>query len=99
MAGAIGEAASAHSEEPFNAWYNLATIRAARNDAAGTEAALRRSIDAKPNWFKPHWTLGQLLWMTGRRPEGLAEIRLAVALNGGKNPEVAATLADLPARP
>jgi hypothetical protein len=37
--------------------------------------------------------------MTGRRPEGLAEIRLAVALNGGKNPEVAATLADLPARP
>jgi O-antigen ligase len=99
MAAAIGENATASAEEPFNAWYNLATIRAAQNDAAGTEAALRRSIDAKPNWFKPHWTLGQLLWMTGRRAEGLAEMRLAVALNGGKNPEVAATLADLPARP
>lgn len=99
MAAAAGETASAVSEEPFNAWYNLATIRAARNDAAGTEAALRRAIEAKPHWFKPHWTLGQLLWITGRRPEGLAEMRLAVDLNGGKNPEVAATLSDLPARP
>jgi O-antigen ligase len=99
MAAAAGETATKSAEEPFNAWYNLATIRAARNDAAGTEAALRRSIDAKPNWFKPHWTLGQLLWMSGRRAEGLAEMRLAVDLNGGKNPEVAATLTDFSARP
>jgi O-antigen ligase len=78
-------------EEPFNSWYTLATIRAAQGDAAATESALRNAIAAKPNWFKPHWTLAQLLAMEGRRSEARAEARRAESLDGGKNPEVSAT--------
>jgi hypothetical protein len=44
-----------------NAWYNFATIAALRNDRAGVEQGLRRAIDCSPHWFKPHWTLSQLL--------------------------------------
>jgi hypothetical protein len=97
MASVAGESATV-GEEPFNAWYNLARIRAAQGNAAGTEEALRRSIAAKPRWFKPHWTLAQLLRMHGRTAEALAEARIAADLNGGRNPEVAATLAELAER-
>jgi O-antigen ligase len=83
------------AEEPFNSWYTFATVRAAQGDAAATESALRNAITAKPNWFKPHWTLAQLLAMEGRRADALAEARTAASLNGGKNPEVAATLTAL----
>jgi len=94
MAAAVGAWATS-GEEPYNAWYNLATIRAAQGDAAGTEQALRRAIEAKPTWFKPHWTLAQLLWMSGRKAEALEEARVAADRNGGKHPEVAATLAEM----
>jgi O-antigen ligase len=86
-------AAAARSvEEPFNTWYQQAVARAAQGDAAGTEAALRNAIAAKPNWFKPHWMLAKLLALRGLHDEALAEARTAARLNGGKNPEVAATL-------
>jgi O-antigen ligase len=94
MAASSGVRATA-GEEPFNAWYHLANVRAAQWDAAGTEEALRRAIAAKPHWFKPHWTLAQLLRLQGRTAEAIGEARLARDLNGEKNPEVAATLAEL----
>ncbi len=94
MAAASGVSATT-GEDPFNAWYSLANIRAAQGDAAGAEQALRRAIAAKPNWFKPHWTLAQLLRLEGRHAEAIAEARFAADRNGGKNPEVAATLAEL----
>jgi O-antigen ligase len=95
MADAVAESGADRAEDPFNAWYNVATICAAQGDAAGTERALRRSIAAKPNWFKPHWTLARLLRIEGRASEALTEARTAVDLNGGKDAEVAATLAEL----
>jgi tetratricopeptide (TPR) repeat protein len=95
LAGASAERATRTADDPFNAWYSLATVAAARNDAAATESALRHAIDAHPNWFKPHWTLAQLLRLQGRLPEALPEAEIAADLNGGKHPEVAATLAEL----
>jgi O-antigen ligase len=94
--GAIAaDRATRTAEEPFNAWLTLATVRAAQNDAAATENALRQAIAAHPNWFKTHWTLAQLLQLQGRRGEAVAEAELAADLNGGKNPEVAATLTQI----
>lgn len=95
MAAAIGAEATVSSEEPFNAWYHLANLRAAQSDAAGTETALRRAAAANPRWFKPHWTLARLLRLEGRMAEACDEAAAAADLNGGKNPEVAATLAEL----
>lgn len=77
------------SEERQNAWYNLAAFYATRNDAADMEACLRRSVQASPNWFKSHWALAQMLLLSGRRTEALAEAVRAADLDGGKDPEIA----------
>lgn len=95
MAGAVGADAAKTSEEPFNAWYNLANVRAAQGDAVATESALRNAELAKPRWFKPHWMLAQLFRLEGRVQEATAEAAIAKDLNGGRNQEVAATLDEL----
>ena len=95
LSGAAALRATRTSEEPFNAWYNLAVLSASRNDAAGTENALRAAIPAHPKWFKPHWTLAQVLRFQSRLEEAEREASLAEELNAGKNPEVAHTLQEI----
>jgi len=90
--------ATVTAEDPFNAWYNAAAYASTQNDAAGTERSLRNSISAHPNWFKSHWALAQLLWLTSRPEEAEKEALLAVELDGGKHPEVSRTLADIRGR-
>jgi O-antigen ligase len=86
-----GTRATETAEDRQNAWYNYATIAALRNDRAGVETGLRRAIDSAPNWFKPHWTLSQLLELTGRHMEARHEASIALELNGGHDAEVTAT--------
>ena len=92
---AAGERATRTAEAPFNAWYSLSTIRAGQNDAAGTERCLRAAIAAHPTWFKPHWTLAQVLRLESRGEEARREAALAADLDGGKHPEVMRTLQEL----
>jgi putative inorganic carbon (HCO3(-)) transporter len=87
-----GRLASTHAEDRQNAWYHLAMLHASQNDQAAVERDLRNAIACAPNWFKPHWALAQLLQMTDRHTEALVEAAAAVDLDGGKNPEVTATL-------
>jgi O-antigen ligase len=98
LASAAGERATSTAEDPFNAWYSLSAMYAARNDAAGAERCLRRAIAAHPNWFKPHWTLAQVLRFESRTQEAEREAALAAELDGGKHPEVSRTLQELRAR-
>jgi Tfp pilus assembly protein PilF len=79
------------AEDRQNAWYNLATLLARQNDAAGVERSLHNAIAWSPHWFKPHWALAQLLEKTHRHGEALTEARLALDLDGGRDPEVAET--------
>jgi hypothetical protein len=95
QATAAARRATVTAEDPFNAWYNLAIILAVQNDAAGAESALRSAIAARPNWFKPHWTLAQLLALEHRTSEARGEALKAADLDGGKHPEVGATLLQL----
>jgi tetratricopeptide (TPR) repeat protein len=95
LAGAAAERATRTAEDPFNAWYSLSALYAARNDAPGAERCLRAAIAAHPNWFKPHWMLSQILRFVGRRTEAAEEAALAVELDGGKHPEVTRTLQEL----
>ncbi|MBI1786756.1 MAG: O-antigen ligase family protein [Acidobacteria bacterium] len=83
------------AEDRQNALYNLAVFYGARNDFARTEQALRDAIAAAPNWFKPHWTLAQVLRAAGRTEEARAEASLALDLDGGKDPEVVRTHREL----
>jgi O-antigen ligase len=97
MARIASVAATQSPEEPFNAWYTLAEVSAAFNDPGNVESSLRHAIQAKPFWFKPHWTLAQLLRLQGRASQAVAEASLAAGLDGGKHPEVARTLAQIEA--
>jgi O-antigen ligase len=90
--------ATATAEDRQNAWYNLATLQAGNNDAAGVERSLRNAIACAPNWFKPHWTLAQVLELGNRHPEAVAEARAAVERDGGHHPEVKETLRKLEQR-
>ena len=95
IAAGAASRATRQPEEAPNAWYNLSVLAAARNDAAGTEYALRQAIAAAPNWYKPHWTLARLLAAQGRSPEAVPEAGRAIQLNAGKDAEVASTLAQV----
>jgi O-antigen ligase len=86
-----GVHATGTSEDRQNAWYNLASLLASQDDAAGVERCLRNAIAWAPNWFKPHWTLAQLLDVEGRHEEGLAEAAVAVDRDGGHDSEVSDT--------
>ena len=95
---AAAERATHTAEDPFNAWYNLAEVYAVRGDAPYTERSLRSAIAASPYWFKPHWTLAQVLLLESRIDEAAKEATLAAELDGGKDPEVERTLQELRAR-
>jgi O-antigen ligase len=90
-----GIRATSTAEDRQNAWFNLATLFAAENNVAATERSLRNAIAWAPNWFKPHWSLAQLLEMTDRHSEALSEAQSAVERDGGHDPEVAETLRKL----
>lgn len=93
--GTAAMQATGTAEDPFDAWYHMAQLSAARNDAAGAEQALRAAIAAKPNWFKPHWALARVLALQGRREEARREAEIALRLDGGKHEEVERTLRDV----
>jgi O-antigen ligase len=90
-----GVRAVSTSEDRANAWYNLAMLLSQRDDASGVERSLRNAIAWAPNWFKPHWTLAQLLEAEGRHEEALAEAASAVDRDGGHDPEVSETWKNL----
>jgi O-antigen ligase len=90
--------ATATAEYPANAWYSLAALYASQNDAARAEMSLRAAIAANPQWFKPHWTLAQLLSIESRLDEAQREAALAAELDGGKFPEVSRTVREIGAK-
>ena len=94
-AGTAALRAAATSEYPANAWFSLAAFYASQNNAAGAETSLRAAIAANRRWFKPHWTLAQLLALESRVDEARQEAALADALSGGKLPDVTKTAREL----
>ena len=83
------------AEDRHNAYYNLALLSALTSNAGDAEANLRLAIDWAPNWFKPHWVLARILTLRGDPEAAAAEAAKALALNGGKDPEVKDSLRDL----
>ena len=96
QAGLAAAVRAAHTaEERQNAWYDLALYYARRNDIPHAEQSLRSAVDCAPNWFKPHWLLAEVLRAGGRMEEARAEAERAAELDGGRNPEIAHTLAEI----
>jgi O-antigen ligase len=86
-----GIAATRTAEDRENAWYNLAILLAATNDPASVERSLRNAIAWAPNWFKPHWTLAQVLELENRHEQALSQAAEAADLDAGHDPEVLET--------
>jgi O-antigen ligase len=89
------ERATRSSDNPPNAWYNLALLAAVQNDQPGVERALRSASDLAPNWFKPHWSLAKILTLTGRQDEARREARRAWLLDANRDAEVTETFVKL----
>jgi tetratricopeptide (TPR) repeat protein len=83
------------AEDSPNAWYNLAVLSAANHDVTSTERSLREAIAASPHWYKPRWTLAQVLRATGRLAEAAPQAETAADLNGKKHPDVEATAIEI----
>jgi hypothetical protein len=98
QSGAAAVRATEAAEDPFNAWYSLAALYAGQNDSARTEQSLRAAVAARPNWFKPHWTLAKLLLLENRMDEAEREAAVAAELDAGKNTEVTQTLWEIRAQ-
>ncbi len=94
----VGFHATQTAEDPFNAWYNLAVICGSQDQGTCVERSLRSAIGAHPNWFKPHWTLAQVLRVQRRMDEALREAMLAADLNAGKDADVTRTLQEIRAQ-
>ncbi|MGC9946894.1 MAG: O-antigen ligase family protein [Bryobacteraceae bacterium] len=92
QAGIAAQRATHTTEAAFNAYYNVAAFYARGNDFVRTEQSLRAAISYAPNWFKTHWMLAQVLQAAARLKEAETEAATAVALDGGKHPEVTRTL-------
>jgi O-antigen ligase len=88
---AAAVSATRTSEDPFDSWYNLAVISGLHDNGARAEQCLRAAIGAHPNWFKPHWSLAQVLRLEGRIEEAGREAALAADLDAGKHLEVTRT--------
>lgn len=99
-ARAIHDATSAavlairNTDEPPNAWYNLAMFLAIGNSQTDVERSLHEAIAAAPNWYKPHWVLAQLLAAEHRLDEARRESEFAYTCNS-KEPAVLNTLENI----
>lgn len=98
LAGQAAARAPLRSEDRQNAYYNLSSFCALRNDFACVERSLRAAIAVAPAWYKPHWTLARVLALSGRMEEAAVEANRAMWLDGGKHAEVRTTLAEIGAK-
>jgi Tfp pilus assembly protein PilF len=89
------ERATRSSDNPPNAWYNLALLAAAQNNRPGVERALRSASELAPNWFKPHWSMAKIFALAGRQDEARQEAQRAWLLDANRDAEVTETFVKL----
>ena len=73
------EAVTAEQPDNAEAFYNLGVALKQRDDFDRAEAALRRAVTLAPQLGDPPFTLGVLLWQTGRSAEAEQMFREAIA--------------------
>jgi O-antigen ligase len=78
-----------------NAWYNVAMLSAVQRNLEGAREGLLEASKASPNWFKPHWTLANLLLQSGEKLQAKAQAARAAFLDSNRDPEVVETLTKL----
>jgi O-antigen ligase len=82
-------------DDVANAWYNFAMLSAVQKNLVATRQGLLEATRASPNWFKPHWTLANLLSQSGEKAQAKAQAERAAFLDSNRDPEVVETLTKL----
>lgn len=82
------EKAVSLSPMDFRLWVDLGRARERVGDFAGSEKALRRSVELAPYYAWPRWHLGNFLVRRGRNLEGLAELQRVAAADPSKRSAV-----------
>lgn len=65
----------------YPAWYNLALVRLSRDDVAGADQALRRTLDLRPGHAQAHFQLGLIEEQRGRRERAVNHYAQAFTIN------------------
>ena len=85
-----------HTDDDIaNAWYNIAMLNAVQRNLEGTRQGLLEASKSSPNWFKPHWTLANLLSQSGEKTQAKSQAERAAFLDSNRDPEVVETLTKL----
>jgi hypothetical protein len=85
-----------HTDDDIaNAWYNVAMLSAVQKNLDGTRQGLLEASKASPNWFKPHWTLANLLSQSGEKTQAKSQAARAAFLDSNRDPAVVETLTKL----
>ncbi len=95
LAAEASHRAEQYSEEPFNAYYQSASLAIAAGDAQSGEYELRKAIALAPAWYRPHLLLAESLLLRGRKAEGVAQADQAIDLAGLRREDVARAIKDL----
>jgi hypothetical protein len=82
------EAAVRLSPNDFRYWEELGRALEMSGDRAGAEKALRRAIFLAPNYYYPHWRLGNLLLRSNRYEEAFQHLFRAAQANEQLWPQV-----------
>ena len=82
------EAAVRLSPNDFRYWEELGRALEMAGDRAGAEKALRRAIFLAPNYYHPHWRLGNLLLRSNRFEEAFQHLFRAAEANQELWPQV-----------
>jgi hypothetical protein len=85
-----------HTDDDIaNAWYNVAMLSAVQKNLEGTRQGLLEASKASPNWFKPHWTLANLLSQSGEKTQAKSQAERAAFLDSNRDPQVVETVTKL----
>jgi O-antigen ligase len=85
-----------HTDDDIaSAWYNVAMLSAVQKNLQGTRQGLLEASKASPNWFKPHWTLANLLSQSGEKTQAKSQAQRAAFLDSNRDPEVVETVTKL----
>lgn len=76
------------SPNDFRFWEGLGRALEMTGDNEGAEKALRRSIDLAPNYYHPHWRLGNVLLRSGQYEAAFEHLFRAAQANPELWPQV-----------
>ncbi len=69
-------------------WFNLGNLQMSEGDAASAAESYRKAAELTPSFFLAHKNLAFALERLGKKEESIAQMKNALALSGGSDPDI-----------